>query len=133
MDLLIDASVLIAAERADAALGSLAPGASSVAISAVTVTELWQAVERADSAARRSHRAAACERIVTTLDVIDLDAATALIAAQLATDLDRAGTPLAPFRLLVAATAISQQRTLATFDRDVAVVPDLPLLDLSSA
>lgn len=132
MHLLIDASVIIAAERSASALAPLADEATSVAISSITVTELWKGVERATSASRRSRRATFCERILATVDVLDVDREVALTTARLWSDLERAGTPLAAFDLLIAATALAHERTLATHDRDFQVVPDLRLLDLSA-
>jgi tRNA(fMet)-specific endonuclease VapC len=132
VDLLIDSSVIIAGERGDAALGQLVNDADTVAISAVTVAELWKGVERAETASRRSRRAALCERVLKQVDVLDLDTRTALLLARLWTDLERAGTPLAAFDLVIAATALAHERALATFDRDFAVVPDLELIALAA-
>lgn len=129
-DLLVDSSVIIASERGEIALAELADQAASVAISAVTVVELWKGVERADTATRRDRRAALCERLVSTIDVIDLDAATARTVARLWADLERTGTPLSAFDLVIAGTALAHGRALATFDRDFAVVPDLALVPL---
>jgi tRNA(fMet)-specific endonuclease VapC len=132
VDLLIDSSVIIAGERGDTALGRLTSDAASVAISAVTVAELWKGVERADSSARRSRRAALCERVLKQVDVLDLDTDAALVLARLWADLERVGTPLAAFDLVIAATALAHGRALATFDRDFAVVPDLELIALGA-
>jgi len=132
VDLLIDSSVIIAGERGDAGLGRVAADAASVAISAATVAELWKGVERADTASRRSRRAALCERVLSQVDVLDLDTDTALVLARLWADLERAGTPLAAFDLVIAATALAHGRALATFDSDFAVVPDLALVPLGA-
>jgi len=124
--------VIVAGECGDEALGRLSADASSVAISAVTVAELWKGVERADTASRRSRRTALCARILEQVYVLDLDTETALVLARLWADLERSGTPLAAFDLVIAATALAHGRTLATFDGDFAVVPDLALIPLAA-
>ena len=57
---------------------------------------------------------------------------TALVLARLWADLERAGTPLAAFDLVIASTALTHDRALATFDGDFAVVPDLKLIPLGA-
>lgn len=98
----------------------------------MTVAELWKGVERADTASRRSRRAALCERVLSEVEVLDLDTKTALVLARLWADLERAGTPLAAFDLVVASTALAHDRALATLDGDFAVVPDLRLIPLGA-
>ena len=130
--LLIDSSVIIASERGSAALAQLSEQSASVAISAVTVIELWKGVERADSATRRDRRAAMCERIVSSIDVLDLDAPTARAVARLWADLERVGSVLSAFDLVIAGTALAHGLVLATFDRDFEVVPELELIVLAA-
>jgi tRNA(fMet)-specific endonuclease VapC len=76
---LIDSSILIAAQRGhldlDAALA--ARREEQFRVAAITVAELYEGVERADSPARAEKRRLLVEDYLTRLPVVDFDAAIA--------------------------------------------------------
>jgi predicted nucleic acid-binding protein len=113
--LIVDTSVLIAAERATGSVAQVAPADSRLAVSAVTLIELQRGVERAASAQRRRRREAFL-REVQTLETLPVDATVALVGARVWVDLERQGTPIPVFDLLIAATALAGERPLLTAD-----------------
>src|SRR5206468_3134553 len=81
---LIDASVLIAAERGALDLDRLlaAQGGLEVALAAVTAAELLHGVHRAAAGRRRTRREAFVERLLEHLPVLPFDLVTARIHAR---------------------------------------------------
>ena len=85
---------------------------ASLAVSSVTIYELWYGV------ARSSRRAENAERLRIFLsgnvNVLPFDDADAEIAGDLRATLEAAGTPIGPYDLLIAAQAIRTGATLVT-------------------
>jgi tRNA(fMet)-specific endonuclease VapC len=84
----------------------------SIAISSIVLYELWYGVARSE---RRRENA---ERLRVFLSgnvaVVPLDEEDALAAGDLRATLERAGTPIGPYDLLIAAQALRHRATLIT-------------------
>jgi tRNA(fMet)-specific endonuclease VapC len=101
-----------------------------IAMSSVVLFELCYGV------AKSARRTANAERIAVLLtaglSVIPFEAEDAEVAGALRADLERTGTPIGPFDLLIAAQARRQRATLVTANRrEFARVPDLEIVDWS--
>jgi predicted nucleic acid-binding protein len=118
---LIDTSVIVAAERGLLDLEAIrsvpaSPGSNEqVAVSAVTAAELLHGVERL-----RGARRVRAERFVNTLldriPVIAFDLPVARVHAMLSADLAERGSAIGAHDLLIAATAMARDYTVATRD-----------------
>jgi predicted nucleic acid-binding protein len=117
MGILIDSSVLIAAERGLLDLDPLLAerGGEDVAIAAITASELLHGVHRLKGA-RRARSEALVERVLDRLPVVDFDLAAARVHATLSADLRAKGTPVGAHDLLIAATAVLLDHAVATRD-----------------
>jgi predicted nucleic acid-binding protein len=125
--LLVDTSVLVAAEREGASLG--VPADEEVGLSTVVLMEYWKGVERAGSALRRRGRVEFFERVTATFQLFPVTAATATTAARVWSDLVDAGIAVGSVDLLIAATALERDWTLMTLDmRHFGRVPGLRVL-----
>ena len=109
MGLLIDASVLIAAERGALDLDQVLAvhGNEEVAVSAITATELLHGVHRAPVGRRRTQREAFVERLLETLPVLPFDLVTARMHARVWAELAAQGTAVGERDLMIAATAMA--------------------------
>jgi predicted nucleic acid-binding protein len=125
--LVVDTSVLVAAERARAALEL--PAEEEVGLSTVVLIEYWKGVERAGSALRRRQRVEFFERATATFQLFPVTAATATTAARVWSDLAGAGVAIGAVDLLIAATALERDWGVLTLDmRDFARIPGLRVL-----
>jgi len=117
MGILIDSSVLIAAERRLLDLEPLLAerGREDVAIAAITASELLHGVHRLKGI-RRARSEAFVERVLDRLPVVDFDVAAARVHATLSADLRTKGTPVGAHDLLIAATAVLLDYSVATRD-----------------
>jgi tRNA(fMet)-specific endonuclease VapC len=126
--ILIDSSVLIAAERGDLDFGSLLaqPRGEEVAIAAITAAELLHGVFRAGAPARRARREAFVERLLELLPVLPFDLTVARIHARVWASLATRGVTLGTHDLLIGATALAHAASVATRDaRSFARIPGL--------
>jgi predicted nucleic acid-binding protein len=114
MGLIVDTSVLVAAERAATAFDL--PLDEPVGLSTVVLMEYWKGVERADSALRRRRRVEFFEQATATFAVLPVTATTATTAARVWSDLTRAGTMIGAVDLLIAAAALEREWSLLTLD-----------------
>lgn len=126
MATLIDASVLIAAERGRLDLDALARGHADeeVALAAITASELLHGVHRAKHPAQRARREAFVERLLADLPVVPFDLLAARVHARLWAELATKGAVVGAHDLLVAATALATGSRVAT--RDVRSFPQIP-------
>ncbi|HEX4960978.1 MAG TPA: type II toxin-antitoxin system VapC family toxin [Thermoanaerobaculia bacterium] len=131
MAFLIDTSIFIAIERSGGGPSDLLEDLDDepVALSAITGSELLHGVHRADSAMRRIRREAFVERILSTFPVIPFTLEMARVHSRIWADLQAKGVVIGAHDLLIAATALTEDRTVATrnlrhFDR----IPDLKTL-----
>ena len=117
MGILIDSSVLVAAERGHLNLDLLldAHGGEDVAVAAITASELLHGVHRLKGA-RRARSEAVVERLLGLLPVVDFDLAAARVHATLGAELAATGTPVGAHDLMIAATAVLLDYAVATRD-----------------
>jgi predicted nucleic acid-binding protein len=130
MGALIDASVLIAAERGsldiDAALGE--HRGTEFALSSVTASELLHGVHRAKTSTQKLRREAYVEALLTMFPVVAFDLVAARSHARLWATLASKGVAVGAHDLVIAATAISRGMEVAT--RDERSFPRIPGLSL---
>lgn len=116
MGFLIDTSIFIAWERSGRSpLGATEDLADEpVALSAITASELWHGVFRADSEQRRARRTRFVEAVLSQLEVLPFDREVARRHAEIWSDLARAGQVIGAHDLIIAATALTHELTVAT-------------------
>jgi len=126
MAALIDASVLIAAERGQLSLDDIASryAQEDVALSAVTASELLHGLYRARTAAQRHRRQAFVEGLLAQLPVVPFDLTVARVHASLWADLSEHGIVIGERDLMIGATAIARDYSIAT--RDERSFPKIP-------
>ena len=128
MGVLIDASVLIDAERGRVDLAAHAAKHSEhdAFLSVVTASELLHGVHRAATAAQRTRRSAFVEGLLQRFPVLDIDLATTRAHARVWADTKAAGGRVGPNDLWLAAAALAHGLTLATANlREFERVPGL--------
>jgi tRNA(fMet)-specific endonuclease VapC len=130
MATLIDSSVLIAAERGQLNLDDISAryAEEDVAISAVTASELLHGLYRARTAAQRHRRQAFVEGLLAQLPVIPFDLTVARVHASLWADLSHRGVMIGERDLMIGATAIANDYSIAT--RDERSFPKIPGLEV---
>ena len=113
MTYLLDSDTCISALRGRPAvvqrLGQVAP--TDCAVSMVTVYELFCGVGKAQDPARERQKV---ELFVSAIIELPLDRAAAEAAARIRTELERLGTPIGPYDLLIAGQALAGGLTLVT-------------------
>ncbi len=119
MALLIDTSLFIAAEREGQSPQSLLHrfGDEPVALSAITASELLHGVHRADSALRRGRRERFVESILRAVPVLPFTLEIARTHSRLWADLQRRGEMIGAHDLLIAATALTHDMAVLTWDQ----------------
>jgi len=90
-------------------LSRLAP--ADVAVSMVTVYELFCGVEKAADPAKERRKV---ERFISTISELPLERDAAQTAAQVRAELERQGTVIGPYDLLIAGQALAGNLTLVT-------------------
>jgi tRNA(fMet)-specific endonuclease VapC len=130
MATLIDASVLIAAERGrlDWEAVIVDHAEAEVALAAITASELLHGVHRATSARIRARREAFVEQALARLPVLPFDLVAARVHARVWADLAAKGISVGAHDLLIGATALATGGRVAT--RDARSFPRIPGLDL---
>ncbi len=130
MGILIDASILIDAERGHLDLATRVAHRpdEEAFLSVITASELLHGVHRATHDEQRAKRAAFVEGLLQRLPLLDVDLATARAHARTWADLAAAGIRIGPHDLWLAATCIAHGLTLITAnEREFARVPGLDL------
>lgn len=117
MDLILDTTVLIDAERAGLPLDDLVDDQDSVSMAAVTYAELLHGVEMADGR-RRQQRQQFVEAVAGAVPIIAYDRRVAATHATLLAFVQRAGRPRGAHDLIIAATAATYDLTVVTSDPD---------------
>jgi tRNA(fMet)-specific endonuclease VapC len=128
---IIDTSVLVAAERGavrfEALLESL--GEEPVAVAAITASELLHGCRRAGDPGVRARRWAFVDALLDALPVLPFGLPEARRHAELWAELSRTGSAIGPHDLLIAATALAQGHALVTLNqREFGRVPGLRLV-----
>jgi tRNA(fMet)-specific endonuclease VapC len=103
---------------------------TSIAISSLTLAELAWGVAKSGSPRNR----AALESFIASFTVLAFDASAAFDYGDLRARLQRAGTPIGPMDMLIAAHALSLDMTLVTNnEREFRRVPDLRIENWTAA
>ena len=114
--------------RAQARFEALLDEDVDLAISTMTLVELYHGLGRLDGAPRERER---IERMVHRLDPVPLDAPIAAKAGVIHGTLARGGRPIAIPDAIIAATALARDEELLSLNhRHFARVPDLRLADV---
>lgn len=117
MGVIVDTSVLIAAERGtfDMAAYLEALGEESVALGAISASELLHGVERARAAVRAA-RSSFVEGVLANVPVLPFGLAEARVHARLWAVFAAEGRMIGPHDLQIAATAVATGSTVATLN-----------------
>ncbi|MDX2207805.1 MAG: type II toxin-antitoxin system VapC family toxin [Gemmatimonadales bacterium] len=133
MGVIIDTSVLIAGERGGLGVPDLlrSLGTESVAIAAITASELLHGCHRAKEPATRIRRTAFVDALLALLPSVSFGLAEARVHAAVWAELTACGIPIGAHDLLIAATALARGDAVATLNhREFSRVPGLRLLAL---
>jgi predicted nucleic acid-binding protein len=121
--LILDTNVLIAYERGT--IDREALDDDELAVAAVSIAEYRVGIELADTPDRAADRARALVAIVSAVDVLAYNEATAAHHARLIAHARRIGRPRGAHDLIIAAHALQTDRIILTFDAK-ARFDDLP-------
>lgn len=135
MGLILDTSVLIAAEKGRLDLAKLFSSFAQeeIFIAAVTASELLHGVGRAQAAARKIERSRYVEAVLAEIETVDFDLSVARRHAALWAKLEKTGMMIGPYDLLIAATALQYRYSLATLNiAEFKRVAGLKLVDLTA-
>ncbi|GIK71036.1 MAG: hypothetical protein BroJett021_00240 [Chloroflexota bacterium] len=120
MGLLIDSSVLIAAERGRIRLQSVLAGNEdeSLAISVVTASELLHGIYRAKTVEQAERRRQFVNFVLALFPIIPIDLEVAHHYARIWAGLQTRGEMIGPHDLLIAASALASGYKVVTFNVD---------------
>jgi len=130
MGLLIDTNILIACERGRVDLEKMVAehGDDVVFLSVISASELLHGVHRAVDEKIRIRRLAFVERVLDSLEILDVDLSTARIHSKLWSDLASSGQMIGAHDLWLAASALANSCALVTRNvREFERVPGLKL------
>lgn len=128
MDVLIDASILIEAERGRLDVADHVAGreGDDFFLSVITASELLHGVHRARTPQQRARRSAYVEAIIARFPLLDIDLAAARSHAQLWAELATGGALIGPHDLWLAAVCLAHGLAIATSNvREFERVPGL--------
>lgn len=134
MGVMLDTSVLIAAERERFNLAALfsAHEEEAFCIAAITASELLHGVEHAKPEPRKHARSRFVEWILAQVETIEFDIALARQHAGIWASLETAGKVMGPYDLLIAATAVHFGHPVATLNiSEFRHVSGLHLIDVA--
>lgn len=135
MGLIVDTGVFIQIERrkSQAALFDFLRERAMV-VSAITVSELFVGVHRADSEARRAYRTGIVRSVLEALPVLPFTATTAEVHARVNADLMARGQMIGAHDLIIAATALEHGDDVLTTNRkEFERIAGLAVLDFPPA
>ena len=134
MGLILDTSVIVAAERQQFDLEAMleSNGSMRFYIASITASELLHGVHRAASSKQRQKRSLFVEAILETFPIIPFDLSIARSHAALWASLEMQGRIIGHHDMQIAATALEREYRLATLNiGEFARVPNLGLLDVA--
>lgn len=119
MGIIFDSTEIISLERNRTTIDELIAGREDepFGISVVTVAELLNGVERADTESRRLKRQAFVEKVIELFPVFPFDTSIARIYARIWASLVHKGYTIGAHDLMIAATAISLDYIVVTANR----------------
>ncbi len=121
--LILDTTVLVAAERSRKHLDGIVADDDDIVIAAITAAELLVGVHLADETLRGA-RSAFVDEVLATIPTEDYDLAVARAHAELLAHVRQVGRPRRARDLLIAATAKARSRTVVSADAEA--FTDLP-------
>ena len=130
MDIVVDTSVLIAAERGRldlAAVTGVKPS-TEICMAAITASELLHGVHRLQGAVARARVQAAVNLVLSNVPVVPFDLEVARLHAMLSAELRAKGTAVGAHDLMIAATAVYLDAPVAT--RDLRSFPKIKGLEV---
>ena len=105
----------------------LAQPRTSLLLSSIVLYELETGIAKSTDSSRRRQQ---LNTLADAMTVVPFGRPEAIVAASLRATLEKAGTPIGPEDLLIAATAISQRATLVTHGtREFSRIDGLALTD----
>ena len=115
---MLDADVIIRGERGHLDLFTWLNRQTNeqFEVAAITVAELWHGVERA-AGKQRAAREAYVQAVVSLLPVIPYTEQTGYIHARIWADLEKSGTMISEYDIIVGATALERGSAVATFNQ----------------
>ena len=120
MGLILDTSVLIAAEKRRLDFYGLVNAAGGDAqdlhVCSIAISELMQGVIRANTDERRERRLRHARTVQALCHVLPFDLADAEHHARIWADLASRGKMIGPYDLIIAATALAREYTVATLN-----------------
>lgn len=114
--LILDTGVLIAVERGHLQLDSVLAAEDDVVIAAISIAEYTTGILLADTDNKRATRRAFLDELLQVTPVEDYTPSVAKHHATLLAHIRRTGQPRGAHDLIIAATAISTDRTLISTD-----------------
>lgn len=132
MGLILDTSVIIAAERARFDLEGLleANGGERIRIAAITASELLHGWERAPAGRRRDLRKRFVENVLKALPTVPFDLDCARVHGRLWARLEKQGAMIGAHDLLIAATCVCEGDSIATLNQgEFSHVVELTVVD----
>ena len=133
MGVVLDTSILIAAERGQLRFQSLLEslGDEPIGLAAITASELLHGCHRAPDPGTRARRAAFAEALIAMIPVVPFGLPEARRHAELWAELARTGGPIGPHDLLIGATALARGHAVATFNqREFSRIPGIRLVSI---
>lgn len=128
MGIIVDTCVFVQSER-NGDLPLLALSDDDIYISAITVSELMVGVHRADTNARKLKRSTFVDIILTHIPTLDFTAQIAHVHAEICAAMMAKGLRIGAHDLLIAATALSLNYKVFTFNKtEFERVPGLKLV-----
>jgi len=131
--MMLDSSVLIASEKGQLNLALLLQKEAAdrqVVIAAITASELLHGYERAPAGQRKDQRKQFVEEILDTIPVLPFNLDIARVHARLWAQLATSGELIGAHDLLIAATSLTMDYSLATLNtKEFRRVADLKLMD----
>jgi predicted nucleic acid-binding protein len=117
--ILIDTSVLVAAERGQLDFDAFAArfGSAGTFLAAITASELLHGVHRLRSSQRKTRAESFVETILARTPVVPFDLVCARVHARIGADLARQGVTVGAHDLMIGATAFAYGFTVAARDR----------------
>ncbi|MBN1665074.1 MAG: type II toxin-antitoxin system VapC family toxin [Deltaproteobacteria bacterium] len=126
MGIIFDTSAIIAIERSRASVETLIADhvEEPFGVSVITAAELLHGVERANTEERKFRRQAFVEKVIESFPVFPFDLTISRIYARIWAALAQKGFTVGAHDLIIAATAISLDYTIATTNiRDFEKIP----------